>query len=412
MLFSATRLADRTFRRENPSPPERDPERLGHATAERPKGCLLWLHVNDPADAGSISALTKELSTLRDEPVLGLVTSPGNASPFSAPEDTLIHQLVPGDTRGSVQRFLQHWTPDVAVFAGQANRAVLLSETHAAGIPMFLAASTPNSTKQIQEKFSAGSISVSDLFSGIVVASIADQMELIGMGVPEKRTAVAGPLSDIALPPSSDEDEFTAISSAIGGRPVWLAADVATSEVPILEAAQRRTTRAAHRILLVIVPRDREDGLAIAGSLETHGWRTALRSDGGPPDESVQVFIADTDEDIGIWYRLSPITYLGGSFDADLTISDPFGPTALGSAVLHGPEVSGAVPRIQRLQAAEASLLVAQPEDLGDAVFKLLSPDQAAKLAHAGWATTSEGAPAIEALVNMISLTLDGEEPS
>ena len=411
MLYSATRLAERTLRRENPSPPERDPERLGHPTEERPKGCLLWLHVNDPGDAGCISALTKELSTLRDEPVFGLVTSPGNAGAFGSSDDTLIHQLVPGDTRGSVQRFLEHWTPDVAVIAGQANRTVLLSETHAAGIPLFLAASTSGSPSTIAG-LKATSLTTSDMFTGIVVASISDQMELMGMGVPQARTAVAGPLCDTALPPPFDEEEFAALSSALGGRPVWLAAEVSTSEIPILEAAQRRTIRAAHRLLLIIVPRDPEVGLAVAGSLETHGWRTALRSDGGQPDESVQVYIADTNDAMGLWYRLSPITYLGGSFDPELSVSDPFGPTALGSAILHGPEVSGSVPRIQRLQSADASLLVTEQEDLGDAVFKLLSPDEAAKLAHAGWAATSEGAPAIEALVNMISLALDGEEPS
>ena len=411
MLSSATRLADRTLRRENPSPPERDPERLGHPTAERPKGCLLWLHVNDPADAGCISALIKELSTLRNEPVFGLVTSPGNASPFSTAEDTVIHQLVPGDTRGSVHRFLQHWTPDAAVIAGQATRSLLLNEAYAAGIPLFLAATTPNT---INDKSDLGSTasSVPTIFKGIVVASIADQMDLIGLGISPTHTAVAGPLTDTALPPPSDEDDFADLSTALGGRPVWLAADVTTSEIPILEAAQRRTIRAAHRLLLIIVPRDPDVGLAIAGSLETHGWRTALRSDGGQPDESVQVYIADTADAIGLWYRLSPITYLGGSFEPNLPIADPYAPAALGSAILHGPEVSGSVPRIQRLQAAEASMLVADPEDLGDAVFKLLSPDEAAKLAHAGWAVTSEGAPAIEALVNMISMALDGEEPS
>ena len=122
------------------------------------------------------------------------------------------------------------------------------------------------------------------------------------------------------------------------------------------------------------------------------------------------MYIADTPDDIGLWYRLAPMTYLGGSFDKSAPTSDAFEPASLGSAVLHGPEVGGSVPRIQKLQSADASLLVPSPDGLGDAVFSLLSPDKAAKLAHEGWKVTTEAAPAVEALATLIHETLDAEE--
>lgn len=410
MLLGATRLADRTLRRHNPVPPDRDPERLGHPTVERPKGCLLWLHVSDPSEAGCISALTAELSSLRDEPVFGLVTSVENTIPFGSNDKATIHQLVPGDTRGSVKRFLDHWQPDVGVIAGPADRPTLLAEAHAAGIPMFLAANTRASSIS-GNALGAQSVTISEVFSGVLVANSADQKALARLGLAPERSAVAGPLCDTAMPPPCKSQDFAKLSKTLGGRPVWLAAEVTAAEIPILEAAQRRTIRAAHRLLLIIVPRDPTEGLAIAGSLETHGWRTALRSAAGQPGENVQVYIVDTDEGMGLWYRASPITYLGGSFDPAIEISDPYGPATMGSSVLHGPEINGAVARIQRLQSAKASKLIAAPDDLGNAVFQLLSPDQAALLAHAAWATTSEGAPAIEALVTMISRVLDDEAP-
>jgi len=348
---------------------------------------------------------------MRDEPIIGLVTSSENAANFSAVDETVIHQLVPGDTSGSVKRFLEHWKPDIGVIVGPPDRTALLTEAHAVGIPLFLAGNTQSGgiSGFVQ---SYPSLSFPKIFRGVLVDSTADQRALALLGVPQTRSAITGPLCDTALAPPCDETELAELSKILGGRPVWLAADVSASEIPAIEAAQRRTIRAAHRLLLIIVPRDPQDGAAIAGSLETHGWRTALRSAGGLPDENVQVYIADKDEGMGLWYRLSPITYLGGSFDPDLKTTDPYDPAALGSAILHGPEVSGAVPRIQRLQAADASRLINDAGDLGDAVFELLSPDNAAKLAHAGWAATSEGAPAIEALVTMINLTLDGEELS
>ncbi len=409
MVSGVARLADRTLRC-NPAPPNRDPERLGQPTAERPKGCLLWLHVRDPADVGCIAALTHEVSILRNEPVSGLVTSSENAAPLHAISGTSTHQLVPSDTKGSVKRFLDHWQPDIAIVHGAPDRPVLFSETKAAKIPLFLVASDRNPLVT-GGKPSSSTVSIPNTFHAILASSGNEKRALIYAGFPSERIDVASYLRDTALVPPCEEKDLTALTAILGGRPVWLAADVSASEIPAIEAAQRRTIRAAHRLLLIIVPRDLDDGTAIAGSLETHGWRTALRSAGGIPDENVQVYIADTADAMGLWYRISPITYLGGSFDADIDTADPFGPASLGSAILHGPEVGGAVPRIQRLQAAGASRLIDRPEALGDAVFDLMSPDNAARLAHSGWAVTTEGAPAVSTLTSMINLTLDGEDP-
>ena len=96
------------------------------------------------------------------------------------------------------------------------------------------------------------------------------------------------------------------------------------------------------------------------------------------PDEMVQIFVADTDDEMGLWYRLAPITYLGGSLDPDADAADPYEPAALGSVVVHGTNVGASRARIARLANANATVEIATSAELGDAVFRLLAPDRAA----------------------------------
>ena len=309
-----------------------------------------------------------------------------------------------------MNRFLEHWRPDAAIILGSPDRPVLFSEAQKAKIPMFLAASEKYPITADGKPTSQG-FSIPQTFHAVLAKDGKDKRALIYAGVPPTRIAVSETLCDTAVVPPCKDKDVAGMSAALSGRPVWLAAHVSTAEIPAIEAAQRRTIRAAHRLLLIIVPRDLSDGPAIAGSLETHGWRTALRSVGGKPDENVQVYVADTTDAIGLWYRISPITYLGGSFDPNIKTVDPFGPASLGSAILHGPHLGGAALRIKRLRDEGASQLIESPDALGGAVFELLSPDNAARLAHAGWTVTTQGAPAVAALTSMISNTLDGEEP-
>ncbi len=372
----------------------------------RPDGCLLWMHAHDAADTGAISALCREISRLRDEPVHALVTSIKNAP---ATASIAIHQLVPGETSGSVARFLDHWVPDVAVLIGPPDRPVLIAEAAARGIPLFLAASHRGHVAP-GGKLSLFSSTLLEHFTRFLASSAAEAQALYAGKVAQDRVVVTGPLSDTALALPCNQSELGDLGNLLTGRPVWLAAQVTSSEIAAVEVAQRRTIRAAHRLLLIVVPRTADDGPTIAAALEVKGWRTALRTKGEEPDENVQVYVADTEDEMGLWYRLAPITFLGGTFDDEAEASDPFEPASLGSAIVHGPNVGDKSYRFARLQTANATAELSSPNDLGDMIFDLLAPDKAAMLAHAGWSVTSESAHVVEKLAELIDAELGAGE--
>lgn len=360
----------------------------------------MWLVTRDGVDAGGVLSLCKELAFLREEPVHCLVTTESDTPLVPSVRKAVIHQLTPVETQGSVARFLDHWQPDVGVVLGEVDAAKLVVAAAGRGVPMFYVArerAVPRRVApylKVMKKCLTGSAAEARWLRP-ALDNHADVVE------------ITGPLKDTVHAPGCNEAECDALAKTLGGRPVWLAAGVAPDEVERIEIAHRRAFRAAHRMLLIIVPADPDDAPSIRKRMEAAGWQVAQRSEGDEPEEHIQVYIADTEGEMGLWYRLAPTSFIGGTFVADRVASDPFDPAALGSAVLHGPHLGDVAPRFKRLAEAGGAIQVANGEELGEAVQSLLAPDRTAALAQAGWTVTTESAGVVERLVEVMDLALE-----
>jgi 3-deoxy-D-manno-octulosonic-acid transferase len=93
------------------------------------------------------------------------------------------------------------------------------------------------------------------------------------------------------------------------------------------------------------------------------------RSRSEPPGGAVH--LADTFGELGLWYRVAPVTLMGGSF-GPVQGHNPWEPAALGSAILHGPNVANFAADYGELNAARAALMV-DPDTLVTAVRSDLS---------------------------------------
>lgn len=367
------------------------------------------MHAATADEVGAAPALARELSRLRGEPVHALVTTSSAHPAIPALSRGAILQLAPGDTQGSVNRFLDHWRPDLGLVLGLPDRPNLIAAAGTRGIPLFLAAAERGTISQ-RRRLSYLPASLLTYFRICFAASAADAEVLerhLEKSVPVE---IAGPFCDTTHPPGCYEAERDTLAQLLGGRPVWLAADVTDAEVPAMEKAHRKAFRAAHRLLLILVPRNPDSGAEAARLFDAEGWQVARRSLGEEPDRDVQVYVADTEDELGLWYRLAPMAFMGGTFDRDAVPTDPYDAATLGSAVLHGPALGPAPSRFLRLGKAGATVSVQSPETLGEEVQTLLAPDKTATLAEAAWSVTTESAHVVARLAEQMDLALDGIE--
>ena len=92
-------------------------------------------------------------------------------------------------------------------------------------------------------------------------------------------------------------------------------------------------------LLTVIVPRHPDRGaghrqIVVAAS----GLQAALRSREQLPMAATDIYVADTMGELGLFYRLAPIVFMGGSL-VEHGGQNPIEAVKLGAAIVHGPHV-------------------------------------------------------------------------
>ena len=149
---------------------------------------------------------------------------------------------------------------------------------------------------------------------------------------------------------------------------------------------------------------------ALAQTLNRAGdFVVAERSREQKPQTDVEIFVVDNPAEYGLWYRLAPVTFLGGTLMGKGPVRNPMEAAVLGSAILHGPKTGQYGPVFGRLGAARATRAVASATGLGDALGDLLAPDRAARLAQAAWSVASDGAEVTDLVLHRIRAIMDGE---
>ncbi|SNR23246.1 3-deoxy-D-manno-octulosonic acid transferase [Paracoccus sediminis] len=227
----------------------------------------------------------------------------------------------------------------------------------------------------------------------ILVTDPASQAIALRMGAGRKRVAMTGPVAEIRDPLPCSEAERSIMAGLLRGRHAWLAASVPPDEEDAVLDAHLAALAQSHRALLFLAPRDPDRIDPLAARIESGGLVVARRSLDEDPTDDVHVMLTDGPTEMGLWYRLAPVTYLGGTLSGDdAAARHPFEPAALGSAIVHGPRTERFATEWQQLGGAGAARQVGSPDELATAIAELSQPDLIATLASNAWTVSTGGA--------------------
>ena len=410
----AVPYAERTLRRRlgaGKEDPDRQDERRGKASLPRPEGRLVWIHAASVGESLSILELIRLF--LDEHGDASILVTTGTITSATLMAERLpkraFHQYVPLDAAPYVRTFLDHWRPDLAVWTESELWPTLMHETHARGIPMGLINARMSEDSFRKWRLLPGAAaSLLQRFDRVQAQDETTAAFLRRLGMPSSKLEVTGTLKEQAAPLPFDQAEHDQVTAYLDGRPRWLAASTHPGEEEIVVEAHARAAKHSHRLLLILAPRHPERGDAIAAQLRDQGWRLAQRSQGECIGRDTQIYLADTLGEMGLWFRLAPVTLLGGSL-VPIGGHNPFEPAALGSAILTGPQVKNFADIFARLAARQALREVHDAEDLSRALLSALEPDEAARLAHAAWEVVSAGADVTGRAYEMLSALLTQE---
>jgi 3-deoxy-D-manno-octulosonic-acid transferase len=353
--------------------PVRVRERQGVPGEGRPRGPLVWIHAASVGEATAMLRLIERL--LQSRPALAILITTGTVASARLLESRLPtgaqHQFVPADLPPWVARFLDHWRPDLALWAESELWPNLVLATHARGIPMVLVNGRLSARSYRRWRRWPGLIGPVLGAFNLCLAQDEDQAERFRR-LGARQVATAGDLKAAAEALPFDRLELGRLRGEIGSRPFWLAASTHAGEEEIAAHVHRHLAANHPGLLTIIVPRHPARGDAIGAMLAAQGLCIARRARCERVTRDTQVYLADTMGELGLFYSLTAIAFIGGSLVAKGG-HNPFEAARLDCAVLHGPDMSNGAGMARTLAAAGAAETVTDADDLAQAVSALLA---------------------------------------
>lgn len=362
---------------------DRMAERLGFAGRARPEGQLIWIH---GASVGECQAALPLIDALLKESGRSILVTSGTVTSAKLMAERLppraFHQFAPVDTPSAIVRFLDHWQPNIGLFVDSEIWPNTLAKAYARGIKLAL----------INGRISARSFagwrrfrrSAKTLLSNYDVCLAQDAetaARLTALGAP--RVEITGSLKADAPPLPADQAKLGALRMAIGTRPVLLAVSTHPGEDETILPARDVLRRQFPDLLTIIAPRHPERGADIAMLCGSRPVKQ--RSKQELPEPATAVYVADTLGELGLFYRLAPFAFIGGSLIPHGG-QNPLEAARLHCAVLTGPHTENFTPAYDAILAAQgagrvhscaeivalAARLIERPQEaraMGDAAF-------------------------------------------
>lgn len=378
----------------------------------RPEGELIWAHASDANRAEALVQLGQRLQQQRPGVHL-LLTTHKDVTPEIPPGGFVIWQVLPEDTIVSAKAFLHHWKPDICLWSGGDLQPAILITASQAEVPLFLIDVAEDQLAKPGWRW------LPDLpkalwgqFNLIMVQNVEAALHLRRIGVEDVEIHVTGPLEEGAIALPYDSSTREELAKILLGRPVWLSAMIGLNELEAVLETHRQVSKFSHRSLLIIVPDNADETDKFKAQLKHQGWRHILWSEGKFPGETTQILLAENHDELGLWYVLAPVSFMGNSLFPGQSGHDPNAPAAHGSAIIYGPHVGRYLDRYSRYAKAGAARLVHDRQTLTIAVQNLIAPDQSAAMAHAAWDVVSKGAAVTDMIINLIQDRLDTLEAS
>jgi 3-deoxy-D-manno-octulosonic-acid transferase len=347
-------------------------EKFGWPSMARPQGPLAWLHGASVGESLALLPLIEKLAARG----LNILLSTGTSSAAAVIAPRLpagsLHQFLPLDVPQFLARFLGHWRPNLALVAESEIWPNLFVEIRRREIPLIL----------VNARISQGAFRrwrwlpyfIETLLEGVdlcLAQTEADAERFAKLGI--KHVKVVGNLKYDVLAPPADRRALAALAGRIGARPLFLATSTHRGEEEIVMAVHQALQQRIPGLLTIIVPRRARRGDEIAALAAERGLAVLQRSRETEDDPLPALYIADTTGELGLFYRLASVAFIGRSFIRPGGGQNPIEAAKLGCAILHGPHVDNFAEVYRVLDETRGAATVADADTLARVIALLLT---------------------------------------
>lgn len=347
-------------------------ERFGFSSQPRPQGRLVWFHGASIGEVVALLPLVQRL--LESDPQLQvLITSTTRASALVLSQrmpERCRHQYVPYDYPGAVNRFLEHWHPELAVWTESELWPHLILGARRHGIPMAQVSAYMSQTSyQRWQRVHRAAFVLLNCFQ---LCMARDKAAATRFGrLREREVEGIANMKETAFELPCKEEDLAILNESLASRPCWLATNSHEGEELMLARVHARLRQRYPELLLLLAPRRPERARSLGRLLESVSGRVQLRSAQSLPDISSSLYVIDGFGELGLFYRAVSLIFLGGSL-IHKGGHNPLEPACLNCFVLHGPNVSAYAALYAELDSSGGGQSVHDEDALAEAIDGLL----------------------------------------
>ncbi|MBR1734330.1 MAG: 3-deoxy-D-manno-octulosonic acid transferase [Alphaproteobacteria bacterium] len=386
---------------------------FGKATIARPEGKLIWIHAASIGE--SMAALTFIKHIKKQFPNLNIllttitVTSEELIKPAIAVIPNCYHQFAVTDNYLWIKRFLDYWKPAVVVFVESEIWPNTIDLLHDRSVPTFLlnARLSPKSFNRWLA-IKQSSIQLFQKFSCIMAQSEVDYKRFASFSPQNTKRIDNLKYANAVLPCNNALlDSFKKICE---NKTVFVVASTHEKEEEIILDAHKKL-KEKFNIVTIIIPRHLTRVKAICETIKKHNLDFALRSsiptnleDVTPKFSEYEIFCVDSFGEVGTFYRLADICFVGGSL-VPIGGHNIYEPVALGKPVLHGIHMENALEVRNYLHIKRLAFEVKNSDDICRLFEELLSEGSLEEIRNQALSITkNEALKQIDEIMNLAKI--------
>jgi len=321
-------------------------EKLSKINITREEGYLIWFHVASVGEAMSIlpliDACIKE-QKINKILITSITISSGKILEKKFNKDTnVIHQYLPLDVPILVNKFLEHWKPNLSIFIDSEVWPNLILSISKRKIPLLLINARITKKSFLRWKLIINfAKKIFEKFDLCLVSNKESENFLEILGAKNIKNHGNIKFSNIANNLNKKLD--IAFLNKIKERKIWCAASTHPTEEILCATSHLKIKEKYKNVLTIIIPRHIDRVKKINEELLKLNLKILLSSQLTHIDSETDIILVDSYGEALKFYDISKYVFLGKSLVKSL-IKDggqnPIEPARLGCKIFHGPYIS------------------------------------------------------------------------
>ena len=309
-------------------------ERYGISKIKRPDGKLIWIHASSVGEFKSVSTI---IDRLHKNFTILVTTTTLTASNYSINHfgSKIIHQYAPFDIQIWVNRFLYKWKPSFVLWVESDLWPITLTTIKKKSIKSFLINSriSPNSFNKW--KYARGFfINITNTFDEIFAQSQLDKKRLEFLT--KRKINFIGNLKFSLIEKLNEGIEFSKLQKKLNNYQIIMFASTHENEEKIFIDLIKRFLINYKDVKIIIAPRHPLRSNSLIEMFNQKKINSILFNDSINMEEDV--FIVNSFGKMNLYYSLSDIVILGGSF-IKMGGHNPVEPAHNNCVVITGPHI-------------------------------------------------------------------------